>query len=212
MINLEYEVRFYFPKKQLANIINQLDQIRELKKDNRLYEKTMQYDHPSEEMSFYNKEIDGRFRIRISKDNHRSKCKITWKRRLATSFKTDINQEEEFELTILPEEYDSLIFIIEEVLKMKSIESYERYRTIYANKEIEVSLDEYPFGIALEIESKNNSNPEKIIKKWVKILNLKLEEAYPLSCDDKYLELCNAQGVEVYKHITFDLPMPEVIE
>lgn len=48
---------------------------------------------------------------------------------------------------------------------MKQIESYERYRTVYYNEEIEISIDEYPFGIALEIENKSNDkNPKDIVK------------------------------------------------
>ena len=206
---MEYEIRFYFPKKELENITSKLEKLEDLKSSSRMYEKTMQFDHPCEELSFYTKEVDGRFRIRISKDNDNSKCKISWKRRLEKL--KNINKEEEYELTINPQEYDNLMFIINNVLKMKSIESYERYRTIYFNEEVEIAVDEYPFGIALEIESKDNTNPEKIIKKWAEILNLDINNSYPLSWDDKYLELCKSQNIEVFKNVLFDLPMPEVI-
>jgi len=209
---MEYEIRFYFSKKELENILLKLNKINDLTRGKRSYEKTMQFDHPCDNMSFYTKEIDGRFRIRISKNNESSKCKISWKRRIPTTIETDINKEEECELTINPAEYDNLMFITENVLKMKSVESYERYRTIYYNDEIEISIDEYPFGIALEIENKSNTNPEENIKKWASILNLDVEKAYRLSWDDKYLELCNSQNVEAFKHVLFDLPMPEVIE
>lgn len=142
---MEYEIRFYYPKYELQNIIANLNKIKKLTKEDRIYEKTMQFDHPCENASFYTKEIDGRFRIRMSKSETQSKCKISWKRRIPTTYET--------------------MFIIENVLKMKSVESYERYRTIYFNKEIEISVDEYPFGIALEIENKSSSNPEENIKK-----------------------------------------------
>jgi len=79
-------------------------------------------------------------------------------------------------------------------------------------EEIEIAVDEYPFGIALEIENKNNSNPEENIRKWANILNLDIEKAYRLYWDDKYLELCKSQNIEVFKHVLFDLPKPEVIE
>ena len=206
---MEYEARYYYPKKELNNLINKLDNIKELTKENRLYEKTIQYDHPNTDMSFYSKEIDGRFRIRISKNDEISKCMISWKRRLNKS--SSVNEEEEVELTIKYEEYNNLIFIIENVLKMKPIESYERYRTIYHNNEIEISIDEYPFGIALEIENKSNSeNPKEIVKKWIQILNLDINNSYKLSWDDKYTSLCKEQNIEIYKHVTFDKEMPEL--
>lgn len=206
---MEYEVRYYYSKKELNNLINKLDKIKELKKEKRLYEKTIQYDHPNSDISFYSKEIDGRFRIRISKNEDISKCMISWKRRLNTD--SSVNEEEEVELTIKYEEYNNLIFIIENVLKMKSIESYERYRTIYHNNEIEISIDEYPFGIALEIENKSNSeSPKEIVKKWVDLLNLDINNSYKLSWDDKYTSLCREQNIEIHKHVTFDKEMPNI--
>lgn len=210
MINIEYELRYYYPSHDLDMLNEMLGSIKELKKENRIYEKTMQYDHPNKYLSFYSKELDGRFRIRISKNDDISKCKISWKRRLETTKATDVNEEEEVELTIKYEEYENLLFIINNVLKMKLIESYERYRTVYYNEEIEISIDEYPFGIALEIESKNLINPKETVKKYVDILNLDKNKAYRLSWDDKYTELCKEQNIDIFNHVTFDLPMPKI--
>lgn len=208
---MEYEVRYYFNKNELSNLINKLDNIKELTKEKRTYEKTMQYDHPSSDMSFYSKEIDGRFRIRISKNEDMSKCKLSWKRRIPSTTISLVNEEEEVELTLKYEEYDNLLFIINNVLKMKSIESYERYRTTYINDEIEIAIDEYPFGIALEIENKSNTlDPKEVVTKWVQILNLDINDSYRLSWDDKYTSLCREQNVEIFKHVTFDKEMPEV--
>ncbi len=96
---------------------------------------------------------------------------------------------------------------------MKSIESYERYRTIFTNDDVEISVDEYPFGIALEIENKsNNKNPELVVKKWTELLGLNIKDAYRLSWNDKYTELCKEQGIEHFNHVTFELPMPKVCE
>ena len=44
------------------------------------------------------------------------------------------------------------------------------------------------------------------------ILGLKQEDAFRLSWDDKYTELCKQQNIEIFKHVKFDLPMPKVIE
>lgn len=208
---MEYEVRYYFPKKELNTIISKLNSYDDLIMCDRNYEKTMQFDHPCDEMSFYSKKIDGRFRVRLTKNNNESKCKISWKRRLATTQKNEVNNEEEVELNIKYSEYENLMFIIDNVLKMKNVESYERYRTTFINNEIEIAVDEYPFGIALEIENKSSSNnPDVIVKKWVQKLGLDIRQSFKLSWDDKYSELCKEQNIEQYNHVTFDLPMPQV--
>ena len=210
---MEYEVRYYFPTEKLDSIIEKLKNVKELKMGKRSYEKTSQFDHPNSEMSFYSKEVDGRFRIRITKNDEIAKCKISWKRRIPDTKTTDVNKEEEVELSIKYEEHDNLMFLINNVLKMKDVESYERYRTIFTNEEVEISVDEYPFGIALEVENKSNTkDPREVVKKWVEILGLDINKAYRLSWDDKYSELCKSQNIKQYSHVTFDLPMPRVEE
>lgn len=210
---MEYEVRYYFPIEKLEQIISKLQKFECLDNSERCYEKTIQFDHPNAENTFYSKEIDGRFRVRITKGEKKSKCKVSWKRRIKSTLSTDVNKEEEVELTIKLDEYENLMFIINNVLKMNSIESYERYRTIFTNEDVEISVDEYPFGIALEIENKSNDkNPEVVVKKWIELLGLNIKDAYRLSWDDKYSELCKDQGIEHYNHVAFGLPMPKVKE
>ena len=209
---MEYEVRFYFPQEYLENIIKRLSKVSKLKKEHKRYEKTMQFDHPCKDMSFYTKGIDGRFRIRIIKSVDTEKCMISWKRRLPATSMSEVNKEEEVEVSIKYNEYDNLMFLINNVLKMKDVESYERYRTIFHNEDVEIAVDEYPFGIALEVENKSKTkNPQEVVKTWVKKIGLNIKDAYPLSWDDKYSELCRQQGIKQYSHVTFDLPMPKVI-
>lgn len=210
---MEYEVRFYFAKEKLEEIIKKIKNIKGLTMQNRCYEKTLQFDHPCADMSFYNKEIDGRFRVRITKNEVISKCKLSWKRRLESTTESDVNKEEEVELNINYNEHENLMFLIEKVLKMKSIESYERYRTVFNNDEVEIAVDEYPFGIAIEIENKSKTEePQAIVRKWVENLGMDIKKSYRLSWDDKYSELCKEQNIERYNHVTFDLHMPQVIE
>ena len=210
---MEYEVRYYFPTSKLETIIKKIKKLPDLTMRSRCYEKTMQYDHPNAEMSFYSKKIDGRFRVRITKNDVFSKCKISWKRRIPDTKTTDVNKEEEIELTIKYDEYDNLMFLIDNVLKMKLIESYERYRTVFTNDEIEIAVDEYPFVMALEIENKStDKNPQEVVRKWVRILELDINKAYRLSWDDKYSQLCKSQNIKQLNHVTFDKPMPQVKE
>jgi hypothetical protein len=95
---------------------------------------------------------------------------------------------------------------------MKPVDSYERYRTTFTNDDVEISVDEYPFGIALEIENKSmDKNPEEVVKNWTKLLGLDIKDAYRLSWDDKYTELCQEQGKQIESIVRFDKDMPKVL-
>lgn len=208
---MEYEVRFYYAKNDLDKLINKLREYSELNEGYRTYEKTIQYNHSDSRYNFYSKEIDGRFRVRVSSNDIESKCKLSWKRRLNNTSLTEVNKEEEKEVSIPYQDYDNFIFILDKVLHFEVVESYERYRTIFFNKDIEISIDEYPFGIALEIENKSiEKDPIDNVKKWTNKLGLDIKDSYKLSWDDKYIELCKKEGKQVYSEVTFDKDMPSV--
>jgi len=206
---MEYEVRFYFSRDDMNNILEKLRNQCGLKEQKRMYEKTIQYNHCDDRYNFYSEEIDGRFRLRISSNDIDTKCKLSWKRRLKETLDTEVNKEEEKEVRINYCDIDNFMFIIQNVMHFTLVESYERYRTIFENDEVEISIDEYPFGICVEIESKNDNNaPEEVVKNWVNNIGLNINDAYRLSWDDKYSELCKEQGVEKFNEVTFDKIMP----
>ena len=208
---MEYEVRFYYESEELQNILKGLKGESGLKEQPRTYEKTIQYNHSDERFDFYSKEIDGRCRLRISANDNETKCKLSWKRRLKATTETEVNKEEEKEVRINPNDIDNFLFIISNVMHFTTVESYERYRTVFENDEVEISVDEYPFGVCIEVENKSTTiNPEDVVKNWVNRIGLNINEAYRLSWDDKYLELCEEQGIERFNEVTFDRPMPSV--
>ncbi len=208
---MEYEIRFYFAKEKKDTIIERLNEISTLQNIGRFYEKTTQYNSTLEGNNFYSKEIDGRYRVRITRGKNNSKCMLSWKRRLPDTTFEKINKEEEIECRINPDDYENFIYITENILKMERVESYERYRNNYSNEVVEIAVDEYPFGLALEIEAKTNDNPEKVIDFYMKKLGLKYEDSYRLSWDDKYEELCKEQGISSTKDVLFDAKeMPEI--
>ena len=210
---MEYEIRFYYGEIGIKKIINILDDIEELIKLDETYEKTIQYNHCDNKYDFYSKDIDGRFRYRISSNKNNSITKLSWKRRLKDTTSNIVNKEEEVEVHIDYKEKDKFIYIIENVMHFNVVESYERYRTIYKNNEVEISIDKYPFGYALEIESiKSNDNSIEIVKKWCKRLELDINSSYRLSWDDKYEELCKEQNITIYKEVTFDKDMPIIVD
>lgn len=208
--NIETETRVLFSLSEEDKIINYLKGINDLSYKGKFYEKTSQYNHPDKSIDFYSKEIDARFRVRISESKSNKKCMISYKRRKENFLKEDINNEEEVEVNIDYKDYDNLIYILENVLKMNLVESYERYRYVFYNEDIEIDVDIYPFMIAIEIENKsNNKDPGMVVMYYLEKLGFTLEDTYKLSWDDKYEELCNKQNIEVYKIVTFDKKMPE---
>ena len=208
---MEYEVRYYYPISKMKEIEEILSKFKELKKSLRTYEKTIQFNHCDERYNFYSKEIDGRFRLRLSKNIEESKCKLSWKRRLPNTTENLVNKEEEKEVRISYEDVDNFIFIIENVMHFKVVDSYERYRTIFTNEDVEISIDEYPFGIALEIENKSSTkNPEEVVMNYASKLKLNIKDSYRLSWDDKYVELCKKQNKKIYNEVTFDKDMPSI--
>lgn len=208
---MEYEVRFYYSTDKFDYLVDLLSGFSNLKKGLRTYEKTIQFNHCDPNYDFYSKEIDGRFRFRISSNSEVSKCKLSWKRRLPSTLTTVINKEEEKEVNIQYEDVDNFIYIVNSVMHFTVMESYERYRTVFTNDDIEISIDEYPFGIALEIENKSDTkDPEEVVKEWVLKLGLDIKKSYRLSWDDMYEELCKKQNIEKYDEVTFDKEMPSV--
>lgn len=208
---MEYEVRFYYNLSSLNNILDSLSKVNGLNVGVRTYEKTIQYNHCDNRYDFYNKEVDGRFRIRVSSNDSETKCKLSWKRRLRNTIDTEVNKEEEKEVRIEKDDIDNFLFIVNNVMHFSVVESYERYRTVFENEDVEISIDEYPFGICIEVENKSMiKEPEEVVKKWVSLIGLDINDAYRLSWDDKYLELCEEQGIERFDEVSFDKPMPSV--
>ena len=182
-----------------------------MKQQLRTYEKTIQYNHCDKRYNFYSQEIDGRFRVRISSNDNETKCKFSWKRRLKNTTETEVNKEEEKEVRINATDIDNFLFIVSNVMHFIIVESYERYRTVFENDDVEISVDEYPFGVCVEIENKSTKkNPDDVVREWVNRIGLNINDAYRLSWDDKYLELCEEQGIERFNEVTFDKPMPSV--
>lgn len=89
---MEYEIRFYYSKNKKNDILNKLDKINKIKNVGTFYEKTTQYNSMLPGNDFYSKEIDGRYRIRITKGENVSKCMLSWKKRLPDTKEGLINK------------------------------------------------------------------------------------------------------------------------
>ena len=204
---METEIRYYYSYDCKDEIMGLLNNFNELTFKGTFYECTDQYNHPMKEYDFYSKDIDGRFRVRKTTNESTKSCMISWKRRLEDYDKELIHREEEVEVKINPEDYDRLCFLLESVLHLRLVESYERYRSVFYNDDVEIVLDEYPFGLCLEIENKSDKDS---IHYWLDKLELDINDAYSKSWDDKYAELCNEQNKTIEKIVRFDKDMPKV--
>ena len=65
--------------------------------------------------------------------------------------------EEEIEVELKEGQLENLQLLLETIVRMKRVESYQRYRNVFCNDEVEIVVDKYPFGIALEIENKSKT-------------------------------------------------------
>jgi hypothetical protein len=208
---METEIRFYYANESKKDLIDYLKSFKELSYKGRYHEITDQYNHPMKEYDFYSKEIDGRLRVRKTTSDTETKCMVSWKRRLKDNVKELIHQEEEVELSINPSEYENLCYIFKYVIHLELVESYERYRNLFCNSDIEIVIDEYPFGLCLEIESKSETIlPKENIQNWVNKLKIDINDAYRLSWDDKYAELCREKNLEVNSIVRFTDSMPQI--
>ena len=210
--NIETEVRFLYSLPEEQKIVTYLNKIPTLTYKGCFREKTIQYNHPMKEYDFYSKEIDARFRVRTTINNEIKKCMISYKRRSPNFLEEEINTEEEVEVSIKYHETDNLLYLLDNVLHLQKVESYERRRHIFSNEDIEVAIDVYPFMIALEIENKSISkDPKAVILYYLNLLGLNLTDSYRLSWDDKYEELCKEQGITIHKDVDFSKEMPRFL-
>ena len=65
--------------------------------------------------------------------------------------------------------------------------------------------------IAIEIENKSKTTDAvSVVTDWVNKIGLDIENAYHLSWDDKYCELCKEQNKTIESIVTFDKDMPKI--
>jgi hypothetical protein len=219
---IEKEIRFYFSFEAAAEIAARL--AREYKYLYSAHETTTMYDNPNPEFTFYSKAVDGRLRVRncsIAKSKYfnarmsvpvdAGKCLITWKRRLPLDDRTDaIRREEEIEYQTMDADFSNVVAIFEKVLKCKRVSSYERIRSFLSAQNIQVTFDEFPYGVMLEFELTKGDDENALVSEIEKF-GLSLSNASGLSCDDKYFELCELAGVTKQSDIKFnDKTMPVI--
>lgn len=203
MQNTELEIKYLLNEEMAQKLKSKINEIPAVSAVNEAYEKTTMLDNPS---GIIGKD-DARLRLREigkSKTDDDTTIEFSYKRRIQAD--GGIKREEEIEVAF--RENPGHLYQILEKMGFVPLTSYERYRDTYMINEdhIKITLDKFPFGYILEIEGE-----EENIKKYCKKLDLNLDDSYPLSCDDAYVDLCKRDGIKPNDHILFNDPeMPQI--
>jgi adenylate cyclase class IV len=214
---IEKEMRFFFSGAEKLGLWRRL--VGQFEYGKSFYEKTVMYDNPKPEFSFYSVGIDGRLRVRLSsevgedgmmKEGGERRCLVTWKRRIAEGREGSIRKEVEYEFRVDSDDAGNVVKVFEEVLRCPRVESYERIRHFFVGKGAVVTLDEFPFGLMLEFELKGSSEDGDLFA-MVEEFGLDESKASKDSCDDMYGQLCRENGISPLPDIVFgDGTMPRI--
>ncbi|MBI2099286.1 nucleoside monophosphate kinase [Candidatus Uhrbacteria bacterium] len=197
--SIEVEIKFALTVSQAIAIRTMLSEMPGASFRGKRYEKTSNFDNEESRM----KEDDARLRVREisrSPEDERKKIEFCYKRRLSVD---GIKKEEEIE-SDFESDPERLMSIIKK-MGYELVDGYERFRETFLLRDVKITIDEFPFGYLLEIEGR-----ESEILELSRYLNLDPMNAYKLSCDDFYVELCRKKGVKPKPFIAFDdMEMPK---
>ncbi|MCL4392671.1 class IV adenylate cyclase [Patescibacteria group bacterium] len=182
--DIEIELKFEINKSNIDSFNKKLQNLG-FTLEKRVHEISVMYDNPSKIMQI----TDGRIRLRKSGE----KTILTYKKPLS---RKGIKREIEYEVEV------SDFNIMEKILKMMEFTkttSYERYRTYFHKNNVEVMIDEFPYGVFIEIEGNENN-----IIKISNDLGFNMKNNLTDSCDTIYTKRCIEKGIEPSKHILFN--------
>lgn len=193
----EIELKYKIP---VADVQELRGKLAAYESKGRKHEQNIMFDNEQQTMHT----VDARLRVRLisaDRDSTEKHIELTYKRRL--SVENGVKREEEIEV-----EFDtdaSTFLTILNKMGYARTTSYERYRETFISDEVKITLDEFPYGVVLEIEGE-----EVAIKAVAKELELQETNLYALSCDDLYRDLCKEAGIDFKLDISFDDPeMPK---
>jgi hypothetical protein len=216
----EKEIRFILSDDQFELMKSKALKLSGITYGHAVNELTVMYDNPNPGFTFYNKEVDGRLRVRTSKAGRAEIFKssstdpsvsmITWKQRIPQYIGDELNQEREVEVNIESEEMSKMITILEDILHCPRISSYERNRETFYLNGSEVASDTFPYGHVVEIELKESDDVNALYR-TAQMLGIDGCIKSSLSCDDMYRYLCEKQGLIPKSDILFsDMEMPSL--
>ena len=180
---LEQEVKFYLPDPQAFE--KRLQASGASLKQPRMLETNLRFDTPDRRLS-------KSFQVlRLRQDKL---CRLTWKG--AGDSAGEVSAREELEVTVSDLETARAIL---EGLGFEEMLVYEKYRSAWMLGEVEISLDEMPFGHFCEVEGPDIES----IKNAAALLALDWEKRSTLSYLALFNNLKEKQGLTM-RDLTFD--------
>ncbi|MDO8610571.1 MAG: nucleoside monophosphate kinase [bacterium] len=202
-VHLEIEKKYLVKKSEVELIEKKCLEIF-LPQISHQYEKNQNFDRDG----IFEKD-DARLRLRTKIKDLNSNVKnfeFTYKKRLG--IEKGIKKETELNYNFTSDQPSENLLSIFQIIGLTERDSYERRRKTFSNKDVQLTVDEFPFGYIAEIEGEE----EKVLE-YEKLLNMGNFTQYGASCDDVYMELCQKKGVEPKHHILFsDRDMPKLEE
>lgn len=200
-IHIEIEKKYLIKKSDVKLIEKKCLEI-SLPQISYQYEKNQNFDRDG----IFEKD-DARLRLRTKIKDLNSNVKdfeFTYKKRL--SIKNGIKKETELNYNFISNQSSENLLSIFKIIGLTERDSYERRRKTFSNKDIQLTIDEFPFGYIAEVEGK-----EKKVLEYEKLLNMSNFVQYGASCDDVYIELCQKKRIKPKCHILFeDTKMPKL--
>ncbi len=202
-IYLEIEKKYLLTKMQVDLVEKKCLEI-SLPQISNQYEKNQNFDRDG---IFEKDDARLRLRTKISDPNGQIKnFEFTYKKRLG--IENGIKKETELNYNFYSTQSSQNLIEIFKTIGLIERDSYERTRKTFSNNEIQLTIDEFPFGYIAEIEG----DEDKVLK-YEKLLNMENFIQYGKSCDDIYLELCREKGIKPKNSILFnDDDMPKLEE
>ncbi len=195
--NLEIEVKFLLS--DLGELKDRLRGLDAKQLSPRTYEQNIVFDNAWQGLARQAK------LLRLRRD---TAVRITFKGRSEHQLDSEVRVREEIEVSV--DDYDRMITILERIGFEKQI-FYEKYRESYSFRDVEVVLDEMPFGNFVELEGSESgirSAADILQLKWDRriianylALYARLKSHYELPFDD----------ITFDNFESFDIPNAEII-
>jgi len=200
-LHLEIEKKYLLTKTDMELLEKKCLEI-SLSQISHVYEKNQNFDKDG---LFEKDDARLRLRTKIADMNEQEKSfEFTYKKRLAT--KGGIKKESELNYDFSSSQSSENLLDLFKVIGLSEKDSYERMRKTFKNNEIQLTIDEFPFGYIAELEGE-----EEMVLKYDKLLDMNSFVQYELSCDDVYAELCKKKGIKPKTSILFtDKEMPKL--
>ena len=189
--NLEVEVKFFVP--DLEGIRTRLREKGAYQMRPRLFERNVLFDSEDEKLRAAGK------LLRLRQDD---RARLTFKGAAAESQPSEVKVREELEVEV--SDFDTAAQLLERI-GFRRGPTYEKYRETFSLGDVEVVLDELPFGNFVELEGEEEAIrvvadqlnlpwPDRIIDNYMHLMG-RLKSYYELPFED--LTFSRFEGIDV---------------